>query len=104
MKVILSRRGLIPKTGEFPAQSSRMNTGVGGIIPSPIPRENSGVRYSDLTLFDDYNVSDFLKDVPFKSKGAETCHLDPDIHQPYLHNRSLGWHRAFGQSELPRII
>jgi hypothetical protein len=98
MKVILSRKGLDSENGGIPSPIIQNSYGEWRMYPIPIPRANTDVNYSDLTLFDDYKVSDFLKDVAFKSKGAETCHLDPDIRQPYLHNRPLGWHRAFGQS------
>ena len=98
MKVILSRKGLDSENGGIPSPIIETEDGDWKYFPIPIPRDKSDIKYSDLTLFDDYKVSDFLKDVPLKSKPSQTCHLDPDLRKSYLRNRPDGWQRAFGQS------
>lgn len=98
MKVILSRKGLDSENGGIPSPIIETEQGQWKYFPIPIPREKSDVKYSDLTLFDDYKVSDFLRDEPLKSKASETCHLDPDLRRSYLKHRPEGWQRAFGQS------
>ena len=98
MKVILSRKGLDSEYGGIPSPIIETEDGKLRYFPIPIPRKKSDVKYSDLTLFDDYTVSDFLEDVPLKSKKEAACHLDPDLRKTYLKNRPNGWQRAFGQS------
>ncbi len=99
MKVILSRKGLDSQYGGIPSPVIKTEHGY-RFFPIPIPEENSDVRYDNLLLFGTYKVSDFLKDVPLKSMKSDTCHLDPDIRNSYLHSRPEGWEKAFGQSHI----
>lgn len=100
MKVVLSRKGLDSQYGGIPSPIIKSENGYRRFYPIPIPDELSDVRYSDLVLFSQHKVSDFLHDVPLKSMKSESCHLDPDIRQSYLPKRPAGWQGAFGQSHI----
>lgn len=97
MKVILSRKSMDSQYGGLPSPIFRTEYGYQKFYPLPIPFEQSNLKYSDLHLFDDFSVWDFIKDVAPNYKHLQTCHLDPDIRRNYLKQRAAGWQRAFGQ-------
>jgi len=83
--------------GGLPSPIFPTEFGYQKFYPLPIPFEQSDLKYSDLHLFDDFSVWDFIKDVAPNYKHLQTCHLDPDLRQSYLKKRPAGWQRAFGQ-------
>lgn len=97
MKVILSRKGMDSEYGGIPSPIIWSDLGYWKYYSLPIPTENSDIKYSDLQLFDNFTVSDFLNDLAPKSRKYEFCHLDPDIKESYLKERPTGWKRCFGQ-------
>lgn len=97
MKIVLSRKGMDSEYGGIPSPVIQSEHGYWKFHSVPIPTENSDIRYSDLSLFDDFKVSNFLADIPQKSRRSEFCHLDPDIRESYIHQRPIGWQRNFGQ-------
>jgi|WetSurMetagenome_2_1015567.scaffolds.fasta_scaffold09331_5 hypothetical protein len=100
MKIILSRKGLDSENGGIPSPIFPGEDGYNKFFPIPIPEENSNIKYSDLKLFGNHKVSEFLRDVPLTSKIQETCHLDPDIREEYIKPRPPEWKKAFGQSHI----
>lgn len=97
MKVILSRKGMDSEYGGIPSPIIQSENGDWKYYSLPIPSENSDIKYSDLVLFRDTKVSDFLNDLAPKFRKYEFCHLDPDIRESALKNRPIGWKRNFGQ-------
>ena len=97
MKVILSRKSMDSKYGGIPSPIFQTENGHKKFYPLPIPFEQSDVEYSDLNLFDNFSVWDFIKDVSPNYKHLKTCHLDPDLRENYLPNRPKNWQRSFGQ-------
>jgi len=97
MKVILSRKGMDSENGGIPSPIIQSKYGYWKFYSLPIPTENSDITYSDLYLYDDVKVSNFINDIAPKSRRYEFCHLDPDIRESYLKERPIGWKRNFGQ-------
>ncbi|MEI6138555.1 MAG: hypothetical protein WCP85_04800 [Mariniphaga sp.] len=107
MRVILSRKGFDSEYGGKPSPIIKSKDGSWRYYSLPIPSMKSNktesglipsdIKYSDVKLFDDFKVSDFLKDVLPKRTDLNFCHLDPDIRESSLPNRPFEWKRNFGQ-------
>lgn len=97
MKVVLSRKSMDSQYGGIPSPIIQTEQGYQKYFPLPIPFEQSNIKYSDLQLFNNFTVWDFIKDVQPKYNNFQCCHLDPDIRQSYIRNRPEGWQRSFGQ-------
>ncbi len=98
MKVVLSRKGMDSEYGGIPSPIMKDEQDNWKFYSLPIPSsENSDIKYSELSMYDNFTVADFLKDIPLKSKMSEFCHLDPDIRKQYLKSRSKEWNPNFGQ-------
>ena len=97
MKIVLSRKGMDAENGGIPSPIIKSELGYWKYYSLPIPSDNSNVKYSDVTLYDDFKVSQFINDVAPNSKISKICHLDPDVRQSCMKNRPVGWKRSFGQ-------
>lgn len=97
MKIVLSRKGMDSQYGGIPSPIIKSEKGYWKFYSLPIPTENSNIRYSDLTLYDDIKVSKFINDVSPRSTRSEYCHLDPDIRESCFKTRPENWKRSFGQ-------
>jgi hypothetical protein len=97
MKVIISRKGMDSQYGGIPSPVIKSEHGYWKFYSLPIPSKYSDIKYSDLYLFDDVKVSDFLIDLAPKSREYDLCHLDPDIRESCHRHRPVGWKRNFGQ-------
>jgi len=97
MKVILSRKGMDASSGGIPSPVIWSDKGYWKFYSLPIPRKDPDIQYSDLTLYDDFTLADFISDVAPHKYIPEYCHLDPDVRESCLKDRPPGWRRAFGQ-------
>lgn len=98
MKVILSRKGMDSQHGGIPSPIFQTKHGYQKFYSLPIPYQQSEVKYSDIFLYDNLSVWDFIKDVAPNFNQVNTCHLDPDIRQSCMQERPRDWQRAFGQN------
>lgn len=83
--------------GKIPSPVIKSEKGYWKFYSLPIPSVNSDIRYSDLILFDDFKISDFITDVAPWNNKINFCHLDPDVRETALKIRPEGWKRNFGQ-------
>ena len=103
MKIILSRKGFDSANGGYPSPILPD----GRMVSLPIPEENSGVQYSQLSLMHEKSYCSLMKDlikqgnVLAKKKLTINkelcCHLDPDIYKEIIEKRDDGWRGVFGQ-------
>jgi len=93
MKVILSRKGLESHANPIIKNS----VGIWKYHPLPVPSENSEIKYSDIFLYDDIKVSDFLNNVAPRSKKYNYCEINPDLKKDFLKKRSPYWKSNFSR-------
>lgn len=106
MRIILSRKGFDSANGGYPSPIMPD----GRMVSLPIPEENSGVQYSQLSLTHEKSYCSLMQDlinhniVLAKNTMAldknTCCHLDPDIYKNIYKDptkRAEGWRGVFGQ-------
>ncbi len=94
MKVILSRKGFDSKYGGRPSPVLSN----GQMVSFPIPSDEDGRRYSDISAGGSEKMSDLMASLGIEpNRRIETCHLDPDLDRAAI-TREAGWRPSFGQS------
>ncbi|MGL5206594.1 MAG: hypothetical protein ACRC8T_03680 [Acidaminococcaceae bacterium] len=106
MRIILSRKGFDSASGGYPSPILPD----GRMISLPIPEENSGVQYSQLSLTHEKSYCSLMQELMGNEirlensklcfKKAPCCHLDPDIYKNIYKDptkRTEGWRGVFGQ-------
>lgn len=89
-KIILSRKGFDTSTGGIPSWIYQGKT-----YSIPIPEAGSGMFYQDLKFDTQNSYLDVMRDLGVKCYSE--AHLDPDIKQGILKDRTKSWKPAFGQ-------
>lgn len=91
MKLILSRKGTDSASGKMPSPILPDGT----LLSLPIPDENSGLRYDDIS-YGEKSYMEIIQELKPSFNEGECCHLDPDIRDD-IDGRSADWKPAFGQ-------
>lgn len=100
MKIILSRKGFDSAAGGYP---SPYFVDDGRLLSFPIPEDeyngiDTGRTYADLRYDNNSSYLDIMRQLGLKKFESIYAHLDPDISDTVLNNRTNEWRGLFGQS------
>jgi hypothetical protein len=97
MKVILSRKGFDSEYGGIASPILPDGT----LLSLPIPYDQDIIKYTELNYQGKsyYDIINQLSRADKRISKKHTAHLDPDIRQECLSNRTKAWRPIFGQSD-----